>query len=49
MSIDDFLRDYDPIAYKAKKLKEVRETLVYDDWAVYYLIYGLDALSLEDE
>jgi len=36
--LDKWNKERDPIEYIAKRLKAVRETLIYDDWALNKLI-----------
>jgi hypothetical protein len=38
-SYDAFEREYDPITYKARKLKHVRMLLLQDDWALNYFFF----------
>jgi hypothetical protein len=38
----------DPIEKKAKKLKEVRSELFWDDWAIHWLINSYDELKSKD-
>jgi hypothetical protein len=39
----------DPIEEKGKRLKEVREELFWDDWAIHWLINSLDSIKSQDE
>ena len=39
----------DEIEEKAKRLKEVRFSLVWDDWAIHQLINSLEDLQYPDE
>jgi len=39
----------DELEEKARKVKEVRASLVWDDWAIHWLINSLDDLNYHDD
>ena len=38
----EFEKTYDPIEYKARKLKKIRLSLLKDDWAIHQGFFGPD-------